>query len=309
MKLSPILLAMLLFTLSTALSAGDARPTLPDDHPIAGDWNAGDNSGHDELGYYNRPTTSFVLCEDSESGHELTCSTFALDASHSRVVRQRAIPIVGRWEAGAHDTPGLYDPQTGHVELFHFVFGGTCGFQCLAAIVRTQAFMLGAGGDYPVAGDWDGNGIDSLGLVHPNGAFTLFDDSNSIPTHHIVSDLAPNGWIPMAGHWPENETVGDSLAFFEPRSGYFVPFDGRQRLAQVTFELRGPGTIPIPGAWKDKEDLPGLYFPKVQSPACRQQMPCHEVEWFPENFQSLFRETGEAISGTLNSRFPNDPSG
>ena len=57
----------------------------------------------------------------------------------------------------------------------------------------------GIGGDLPVTGDWDNDGIDTIG-VYRNGTFYL-RNSNTIGFADIVFALGIPGDHPIAGNW------------------------------------------------------------------------------------------------------------
>ncbi|MFC4072922.1 M23 family metallopeptidase, partial [Actinoplanes subglobosus] len=71
------------------------------------------------------------------------------------------------------DTVGMFDPDEN--PSFHLLAQN-------AAVHSKWAFELGAAGDLPVTGDWDGNGKDSVGIFRPSGA-----------SFHLTNSLANTG--------------------------------------------------------------------------------------------------------------------
>jgi hypothetical protein len=59
----------------------------------------------------------------------------------------------------------------------------------------------GLPGDKPVVGDWDGDGVDTIG-VYRNGVFYL-RNSNTIGYADITFGLGVDGDEPIAGYWGE----------------------------------------------------------------------------------------------------------
>jgi hypothetical protein len=57
----------------------------------------------------------------------------------------------------------------------------------------------GIPGDQPVAGDWDGDGIDTIG-VYRNGTFYL-RNSNTVGNADVWFALGNPGDMPIAGNW------------------------------------------------------------------------------------------------------------
>jgi hypothetical protein len=92
-----------------------------------------------------------------------------------------------------------------------------------------------------IAGDWNGNGQDSVGLYH-NGFFSLTMEPriwSTITT--FVFGPTQSGWMPLAGDWNENHT--DTIGVYK---------DGNWRLRNVNaignpdigFTFRGAG-VPV----------------------------------------------------------------
>jgi len=67
-------------------------------------------------------------------------------------------------------------------------------------------FVYGVAGDYPVVGDWDGNGTFTPGVV--SGNEWLLRNENSAGTNDVASFSYGNGTtdIPIVGDWDGNGT-------------------------------------------------------------------------------------------------------
>jgi hypothetical protein len=62
-------------------------------------------------------------------------------------------------------------------------------------------FTYGAPGDIPIVGDWNGDGIDTVGIYRPsNGKFYL-RNSNTSGTADVVLDFGILNGIPVVGNW------------------------------------------------------------------------------------------------------------
>jgi hypothetical protein len=61
------------------------------------------------------------------------------------------------------------------------------------------ALNYGIPGDQPVTGDWDADGVDTIG-VYRNGVFML-RNSNTVGFADIVFGLGNPGDMPIAGDW------------------------------------------------------------------------------------------------------------
>ena len=93
---------------------------------------------------------------------------------------------------------------------------------------------LGKTGDYPVVGDWDGNGTDTIG-VYRNGVFYL---SNSNTTGHVDLTFAfgKAGDQPIAGDW--NGDGIDTIGSIAVRKSPFccatpIPLEPRMQLSNL----------------------------------------------------------------------------
>jgi uncharacterized delta-60 repeat protein len=84
-----------------------------------------------------------------------------------------------------------------------------------------QDFFYGTAGDAPIAGDWDGDGIDTPGIYrNVNGVMTFFLINNNTGGFADVSfAFGQPGDIPIAGDWDGNGTV--TCGVYRPGSQTF----------------------------------------------------------------------------------------
>ena len=87
------------------------------------------------------------------------------------------------------DTTGVFRPSNGIIFLKN---ANTSGF-------ADVALNYGLSGDMPVTGDWNNDGIDTIG-VYRNAQF-LLRNSNTIGFADIVFALGNPGDMPIAGNW------------------------------------------------------------------------------------------------------------
>jgi hypothetical protein len=62
------------------------------------------------------------------------------------------------------------------------------------------SFVFGDAGDLPLAGDWDGNGSDDVGVFRPSDR-TMHLTTDSGVTAVFVFALQARGDLPVAGNW------------------------------------------------------------------------------------------------------------
>jgi len=125
----------------------------PGDLPIAGDW---DGDGVATPGLY-RQSDGFFYSRNSNTTGVADAECFAGDPSD--------VPIAGDWDGDGDDNLGIYRPS----EQRFYLFTSTCTGTPMGA--AQISFLFGNPGDNPVAGDWNGDGIDEVGLHRESTGF------------------------------------------------------------------------------------------------------------------------------------------
>ncbi len=124
-----------------------------------------------------------------------------------------------------------------------------------------QDFFYGVGGDIPIAGDWDGDGIDTPGIYrNVNGALTFFLINNNTGGFADVSfAFGGAGDIPIAGDWDGDGAV--TVGVYRPSAQTFFL---RNALAagnpDLTVTITGAQAtdLPIAGRWTAGSNVTGL---------------------------------------------------
>jgi hypothetical protein len=123
-------------------------------------------------------------------------------------------------------------------------------------------FSYGVPGDRPVAGDWNGDGTDTIGFYHPsNGSFHL-RNSNSAGKDDISFAYGETEDLPVVGDW--NEDGVDTIGVFRPSTHTFYLKNANNGNPPVdyVFSFGQTGDIPIAGDWnKSGTDTIGVYRP------------------------------------------------
>ena len=145
------------------------------------------------------------------------------------------------------DTTGVFRPSNGALYLKHKNESGFADVQ----------INYGIGGDYPVVGDWDGDGDVTIG-VYRNGYFYL-RSSNTIGFADKVFPFGMPGDQPIAGDW-DGDGV-DTIGVY--RNGTFMLRNSNDAGApQMIFGLGVPGDVGIAGDWDgDGKDSTGVFRP------------------------------------------------
>jgi hypothetical protein len=125
------------------------------------------------------------------------------------------IPITGDWNGDGIDTAGVFrivDGQGQFLLTNQFILLN----QSPAPTFQVQQTVtFGATGDKPVAGDWDGDGVDSVGvfrIVNGSGQFFLTNaaDNSQNPQVDVTSFFGNGDDIAVAGDWNGDgiDTIG-----------------------------------------------------------------------------------------------------
>jgi Cadherin-like len=140
---------------------------------------------------------------------------------------------------GQYDTVGVFRPSTAQFLLRNYLTTGpadvTIGF--------------GSASTLPVVGDWNGDGVDTVGIYDTsNGLFSLKDSNSPSAPISYFAVLGSPGDVPMAGDWDGDGK--DGIGVFRPTNGLIylrqTPSSG---FADYTMVLGIPGDMPVTGRW------------------------------------------------------------
>jgi V8-like Glu-specific endopeptidase len=137
-------------------------------------------------------------------------------------------------------TPGLFDPRNATWYLRNSSSPGT---------PDAGAFTYGGAGWMPVAGDWNGDGVTTAGVVDPNGTWYL-ENNNRVGAPDIAPFAYGTGsWVPVVGDWDGNGTT--TIGMFDPSTATWYLRNSNSPGAPdiVPFKYGAPGWIPVVGDW------------------------------------------------------------
>lgn len=142
---------------------------------------------------------------------------------------------------------GVFRPATGELFLKN---ANSSGF-------ADTYIIYGNPGDYPLTGDWNGDGLDSVG-VYRSGVFYL-RNSNSTGFADIVIPFGNPGDQPIAGDW--NGDGITTCGVFRPSSGIvYLRNSNSPGAADIGFTFGNAGDKPVVGDWDgDGIDTIGIY--------------------------------------------------
>jgi glucose/arabinose dehydrogenase len=165
--------------------------------------------------------------------------------------------FAGSAAGGAHETVGLYDPQSGKFQL-KAANTASAGVTVFRFGPRKSRWI-------PLAGDWDGDGRTTEGLYDPaSGTFRLKNSSPGGGSDVILLVDSPSSRaLPLVGDW--NGDGKDTVGLYDPATRTFRL---KNSLAGSGFDVTfafgpaGSGLLPVAGDWNgDGRDGVGLFDP------------------------------------------------
>jgi len=203
------------------------------------------------------PTKTMKLLAGSpaiDAGNASFCSASPVSGVDQRGVNR---PLGSGCDIGAFETTngvgpetvGVFRPSNGVIFLKNLNISGFADL----------GLNYGLAGDYPVVGDWDGDGDDTIG-VYRNGIF-LLRNSNSVGFANITVAFGSPGDQPIAGDW-NNDGV-DTIGVYQSSTGTFLLRNSNTPgPADLTFALGNAGDVGIAGDWNgDGIDTTGVFRP------------------------------------------------
>ncbi len=168
------------------------EPGRTDVWPLAGDF---DGDGRDTVGLYRQAEAAFVVLVDlGVESAPVTVGTPGLTD---------ALPVVGDWDGDGRDSIGVYRQSDASVSLIDD--DGTA----LEPTTIGAPVAPGRLDTFPVGGDWDGDGRDSVGVLRRGaGEFDLPVPNPLDPA--AVRTVAVDGGadvVPVAGDWNGRDLV------------------------------------------------------------------------------------------------------
>jgi hypothetical protein len=154
------------------------------DLPLAGDWNG---DGLDTIGVFRNG--QFLLSNSPNINNTSPVVNVAVNFGLGTDV-----PLTGDWDGNGIDTPGVFR------DGFFFLTNGINGENVNNSfpLVDFNA-IFGQIGDLPVSGDWEGDGVDTIG-VFVAGTWQL-RNSNTTGPPDLTFNFGRGGDVPVAGDW------------------------------------------------------------------------------------------------------------
>ncbi len=210
----------------------DLMATLGDkeDRPVVGDW---DGDGKDDIGIYGP-----IWERDAEA---IANDPGLPNPDNHPNTRPKNVPPVREDATNGARVMKLTSFGKQRVDVVDHVFG------------------TGDGEDQPVAGDWNGNGIRSIGYFNAGNWHFDVNGDGKFNYDDATTTFGQTGDIPLVGDF--NGDGIEEIAVY--RAGkWLIDTNGNRELdaTDATFQLGGVGDYPVVGDWDgDGIDEPGLY--------------------------------------------------
>ena len=140
----------------------------PTNIPITGDWNG---DGHDDIGGFNPENNVFYLYKLDLEAKPPSAKSYK-DVPFGKT---GDIPFIGDWDRDGKDELGVFrspypveNPGTNAFYCDRKLTGDQHELGDLGTDGKLKPYTYGDIGDYPVIGDWDGDGDDDIGVYRPH---------------------------------------------------------------------------------------------------------------------------------------------
>jgi hypothetical protein len=217
--------------------------------PIAGDW---DGDGIDTVGLYDNDTNTWYLNNSDSSWDSEAVIVLQGDAVHPSLR-----PIAGDWDGPdgdglTMDMPGLYDWRTNTWHLYtNYDVADPTVFQASVSTFsgpnhRQRSWL-------PIAGDWDADGVDGIGLYVPSSNIWYLNNrlDGSFNPNNVDASIGRGpqhnspGWRPIAGDW--NLDGVDNIGLYVPGSNIWYMNNKNDGSVNDLIAFRGPD---VPTTWR-----------------------------------------------------------
>jgi Glycosyl hydrolase family 26 len=174
----------------------------PGDVPFSGDWNC---DGVETPGLY-RQSDGYVYLRNSNSQGIADASFFFGNPGD--------IPMAGDFDSDGCDTVSIFRPAEQRFYVINDLGSNDGGLGA-----AEFSFIFGDPGDKPFVGDFDANGVDTIGLHRESTGLVYFRNSNSTGIADNQFIYGDPGDKIVAGDWDGNGT--DTIGVYRPGNGIF----------------------------------------------------------------------------------------
>lgn len=201
----------------------------PADIPFSGDW---DCDGTATPGLYRQRDGYVYLRNSNDQGPGPIRFFFG---------NPDDIPLAGDFDGDGCDTVSVYRPSEGRFYVINSLGQGD------AALLADVNYAFGNPGDKPFAGDFDGNGIDDIGLHRETTGLVYMRLSHTQGVADITFTYGNPGDRIVAGDWDGNGI--DTVAVYRPSDGnWYIKLANGNGVADHALHFSDSDTVrPVAG--------------------------------------------------------------
>jgi parallel beta-helix repeat protein len=201
----------------------------PGDVPFMGDW---DCDGEATPGLF-RQSDAFAYLRNSNTQGIADIRFFFGNPSD--------IPLAGDFNGDGCDTLSIYRPSEARFYIMNKLGENEGGMGA-----ADYSFLFGNIGDKPVVGDWDGDGIDEIGLHRELTGFFYYRNTLTTGTADGQFFFGDAGDLFVAGDWGIVDGVETPAMFRQPNSTFYFRWTLTQGNADSEVTIGGPAYASLP---------------------------------------------------------------
>jgi len=203
----------------------------PGDYPFVGDWNG---DGTETPGLYRQSDGYVYLRNTNTQGAADTKFFFGNPGD---------VPIAGDFNGDGFDTVSIYRPAEARFYIINKLGSNDGG---LGAADVT--YLFGNPGDKPFVGDFDGDGVETVGLHRESSGLVYFRNSHTQGTADAQFIYGDPGDRFVAGDW--NADGAFSPALFRPsNTTFYFRYTNTQGNADKQSMWGESGWLPVAGSF------------------------------------------------------------
>jgi hypothetical protein len=204
----------------------------PGDVPFMGDWNC---DGIDTPGLF-RTSDAFAYLRNSNSGGIADIRFFFGNPSD--------IPLAGDFDGDCFDTLSIYRPSEQRFYIVNALGANEGGLG-----PAEFSFVFGNPGDKPFVGDFDGDGIDEVGLHRESTGFVYYRNSLTTGIADNEFFFGDPGDRFVAGDWGVIDRIATPGLFRPGNTTFFFRHTNTQGNADSSIVFGQPAWLPVSGVF------------------------------------------------------------
>jgi hypothetical protein len=204
----------------------------PGDFPIVGDWNC---DGIDTPGLY-RQSDGFVYLRNSNSQGIANIRFFFGNPGD--------IPLAGDFDGDGCDTVSIYRASEARIYVINELGANDGGLGA-----ADFNYIFGNPGDKPFVGDFNGDGIDTVGLHRESTGFVYFRNSHTQGVANAEFFFGDPGDRLVAGDWGVVNGVDTPAVFRPSNTTFYFRYTNTQGNANESITMGQASYLPVAGTW------------------------------------------------------------